>query len=39
MLRHHITKYGSDGKRFCASWLQLNVFGKHLCFSKKIILV
>lgn len=38
MLKHHITKYRtSDGEITAVSWVQLNVFNKCLCFSKKII--
>lgn len=37
MIKHHITKYGTEGKRYAESWLQLNLFGKCYCFSKKRI--
>ncbi len=37
MLEHHITKYGANGKRFAESWLQFNLFGKKICFSKRRI--
>lgn len=35
MIRHHITKYRCDGKRFVESWLQVSIFGKAFCFSVK----
>lgn len=37
MIKHHITKCGTEGKRYAESWLQLNLFGKCYCFSKKRI--
>ena len=37
MIKHYLTKYISDGKKFATSWLQLNIFGKCFCFSKKTI--
>lgn len=37
MFKHHITKYRADGKTYVESWLQLNLFGKAYCFSKKKI--
>ena len=36
-MKHLITKYTENGKRFAESWLQINVFGKCFCFSKKKI--
>lgn len=37
MFKHHITKYGCNGKRYAESWLQVNLFGRAFCFSKKTI--
>jgi hypothetical protein len=37
MLNHYMTKYVSNGKRYAESWLQLDLFGKSYCFSKKIM--
>lgn len=37
MIKHYITKYGSDGKRFATSWIQLNIFNKAYCFFQKTI--
>lgn len=36
-MKHHLTKYYADEKQFVESWIQVNVFGKCLCFSKKRI--
>lgn len=32
-----MTKYSVDGKRYAVSWIQLDIFGKSYCFSKKQI--
>ncbi len=37
MIKHHITKYKSDGKQFACAWLRINLFGKEICFSTKTI--
>ena len=37
MLKHHLTQYTTDGRKFVTSWLQLNIFGKCYCFSKRTI--
>lgn len=37
MLHHYITKYSEDGVLYAESWLQINLFGKCFCFSKKRI--
>lgn len=36
MFHHYLTKYITDGKRYIASWLQLNLFGHRWCFFKKV---
>lgn len=36
-MKHYITKYTEDGKLYVESWLQINIFGKAFCFSKKKI--
>ena len=36
-MKHHITKYKANGKHYAESWLQINMFGKVLCFLKKRI--
>lgn len=38
-VHHYITKYKENGKTFVESWLQINLFGKCFCFSKKKIAV
>lgn len=35
MLNHYITIYGRNGKKYAASWIQLNIFGRCFCFSKR----
>ena len=37
MIKHYITKYQENGQRFAESWLQINLFGKCYCFSRKLI--
>lgn len=37
MIKHHITKYRENGNRYAESWLQINVFNKAFCLSKKRI--
>lgn len=37
MIKHYITKYEEDGKRYAESWIQLNIFGLTRCYSKKRI--
>lgn len=36
-MKHYITKYMANGKRYAASWMQFSLFGKCICFSKKRI--
>lgn len=38
-MKHYITKYEENGKRYAEAWLQINVFGKCLCFWKKRIAI
>ena len=35
-MKHYITFYGKNGKCYAESWIQINLFGKVICFSKKI---
>lgn len=35
MIHHYITKYWEDGKHYAEAWLQLNLFGYCICFSKR----
>lgn len=37
MFKHHITKFVEDGKRYAESWLQVNLFNKSFCFSRRKI--
>lgn len=37
MFHHYMTKYRENGKKYAESWLQINIFGKCFCFSKKRI--
>lgn len=36
-MKHYITKYEENGKRYAESWLQINAFGNCYCFSRKKI--
>lgn len=37
MIHHYITKYAEDGTLWVESWMQLNLFGRSFCFSRKKI--
>lgn len=37
MVKHYITKYKENEKRYAESWIQINIFGKAFCMSKKKI--
>lgn len=37
MIKHYITKYTENGKRYAEAWLQLDIFHLCLCFSRKRI--
>ena len=37
MFHHYITKYIEDGKRYAEAWIQIDILGQCLCFSKKRI--
>ena len=36
-MKHFITIYGEEGKVYAESWLQINLFGKCFCFSRRRI--
>lgn len=36
-MNHYITKYQENGKIYVEAWLQINLFGKAFCFSRKRI--
>ncbi len=38
-MHHYITKYKENGKAFAESWLQINIFGRCFCFSKRKIVL
>lgn len=35
MVKHYITKYVEDGKRYAEAWIQINIFGYSICFWKR----
>lgn len=35
MIKHYITKYEEDGKLYAEAWVQINVFGRCYCISRK----
>lgn len=35
MVKHYITKYEEDGKLYAESWIQINIFGRCYCISRK----
>ena len=37
MFHHYITKYEDNGKLYAEAWIQMNIFGKCFCFSKRKI--
>lgn len=38
MIHHYITQYKDEqGRHIAESWLQLDLFGKSFCFSKRRI--
>ena len=37
MIKHHITKYTTDGQRKATSWIQVNIFKNSYCFNIKTI--
>lgn len=36
-MHHYITKYAEDGKCYAEAWLQINLFGRCFCFSRRKI--
>jgi len=38
-MKHYITKYVQNGVRYAESWMQINLFGKCFCFSKRKIAI
>ena len=35
MIHHYITKYEENGRCWVEAWIQINLFGKCFCFSKR----
>ena len=35
MLRHYITRYVEDGRAYAESWVQLELFGRCWCLSRR----
>jgi hypothetical protein len=35
MIKHYITKYEEDGELYAESWIQINIFGRCYCISRK----
>lgn len=35
IIHHYITHYASNGKDYAEAWIQVNIFGKCFCLSKK----
>lgn len=39
-MKHYITKYRNEHEELVVeSWLQINLFGKNFCFSKKKLVI
>ena len=38
-MKHYITTYQEDGKRYAESWIQIDFFGKTFCFWRKKIAI
>lgn len=36
-MHHYITKYTEKGVKYAESWIQVNIFGFAICFSKRRI--
>lgn len=37
MIHHYITKYEEKGTLYAEAWMQIDLFGKAFCFSKRKI--
>lgn len=38
-MKHYITKYTENGKRYAEAWTQVNLFGKCFCFNRRRICI
>lgn len=36
-MKHFITKYTENGKRYAESWMQINAFSRSFCFWRRKI--
>lgn len=36
-MKHHITKYNYNDKKYATSWFQLNIFNEKICLFIKTI--
>lgn len=36
-MKHYITKYTSNGKKYAEAWIQIDIFGRSFFFGKKRI--
>lgn len=36
-MKHYITKYEENGKKYAEAWVQINILGKCFCIWKKKI--
>jgi hypothetical protein len=34
-VHHYITQYTENGVRYAEAWLQINIFGRAFCFSRR----
>lgn len=39
MLKHYITKYYENGKKYAEAWIQINIFNRSFCILRKKIKV
>lgn len=39
MIHHYITKYEENRKLYAEAWIQIDIFGKNFCISKKKIAI
>lgn len=39
MIHHYISKYEENGNRYAEAWIQINIFNRCFCFSRRRILL
>lgn len=37
MIKHYITKYEENNKKYAEAWIQINILGKTFCILRKKI--